>query len=117
MHKFWNFVYDKINFAGLPEFIREIHDKNMYYIPIVDSGVAQVYQGTYQMFNEGESAGLYVKAYKGGETFTGRVWPGDSAYPDYFDPKTITWWKKWMSKFQEILPFDGLWIDMNEASN
>jgi len=51
------------------------------------------------------------------ETLVGEVWPNDAAYPDFFNPTTATWWKKWLTSLHKTLPFDGVWEDMNEASN
>ena len=45
------------------------------------------------------------------------MWPGDAVYPDFFNPNTAPWWQKWTTNFWNQVPFDGLWLDMNEASN
>jgi len=48
----------------------------------------------------------------------GRVWPEDPVYfPDFTLPRTHTWWTQMILDFHSELPFDGLWIDMNEPSN
>jgi alpha-glucosidase (family GH31 glycosyl hydrolase) len=38
-------------------------------------------------------------------------------YPDFFKPETVQWWKDNLKSFYSQLNFDGLWLDMNEASN
>jgi len=45
------------------------------------------------------------------------VWPNDAAYPDWFNPKTYAWWKAELNELYKTVGFDGLWLDMNEASN
>lgn len=35
MHDNNDFTYDKVNFAGLPEFVKEIHDEGMHYVVII----------------------------------------------------------------------------------
>lgn len=45
------------------------------------------------------------------------MWPDDAAFPDFFNEKTAPWWQKWLSDMQSKVAFDGLWLDMNEASN
>jgi alpha-glucosidase (family GH31 glycosyl hydrolase) len=46
------------------------------------------------------------------------VWPGTSAYPDYLDnPATHSWLKAQLASWHAQVPWDGLWLDMNEASN
>ncbi|KAF0037092.1 hypothetical protein F2P81_009966 [Scophthalmus maximus] len=46
-----------------------------------------------------------------------QVWPGLTAYPDFSDNVTHEWWYENLRRFHENVPFDGLWIDMNEPSN
>jgi len=52
-----------------------------------------------------------------GDTFIGQVWPDDAAFPDWFSENTASWWGKQLSNFYDQVKFDGLWLDMNEASN
>ena len=49
----------------------------------------------------------------------GYVWPeGKTVFPDFFKEKTKTWWKKEIkNQYDNMLKFDGLWIDMNEPAN
>ena len=49
--------------------------------------------------------------------FIGKVWPGNASYPDYMHASTGDWWKNLVDHFQQRVEFDGLWLDMNEASN
>jgi len=35
-----NFEYDEVNFKGLPDFVSDLHKKNMKYVPILDAGLA-----------------------------------------------------------------------------
>lgn len=46
-----------------------------------------------------------------------QVWPGATHFPDFFNPAAQEWWTRHMGEFHERLPFDGLWIDMNEISS
>ena len=51
---------------------------------------------------------------------SGVVWPGMTAVPDWFNPNAQTWWNTDFQTFfnpQSGVDIDGLWIDMNEASN
>ena len=41
-----------------------------------------------------------------------------AAYPDFFHENATKWWTDEVVKFHdELIPFDGLWIDMNEPSS
>ena len=46
-----------------------------------------------------------------------QVWPGPTYYPDFLNPRTQGYWERELRDFHRLLPFDGLWIDMNEAAN
>jgi alpha-glucosidase (family GH31 glycosyl hydrolase) len=58
----------------------------------------------------------FIKA-ANGETYIGRVWPNEAAFIDWFSPNGAKFWKKGVQQLHDSLPFDGLWLDMNEASN
>ena len=50
----------------------------------------------------------------------GVVWPGITAFPDWFNPNTQGYWNSEFETFFDPdtgVDIDGLWIDMNEASN
>ncbi|GFT19738.1 maltase-glucoamylase, intestinal [Trichonephila clavipes] len=48
----------------------------------------------------------------------GKVWPeSEVAFPDFFKESTRTWWSDTIMEYHKKLPFDGLWIDMNEPAN
>ena len=38
-------------------------------------------------------------------------------YPDFLNNSTQDWWRRQLAAFHDMAPWDGLWIDMNEASN
>lgn len=47
----------------------------------------------------------------------GILWPcSPVAYVDFFKNTTISWWKKELAYMHKTLPFDGIWLDMNEPS-
>lgn len=52
-----------------------------------------------------------------GSLSVGKVWPNEAVYPDFFAANTDNWWSTQLSNFHNNLKFDGLWQDMNEASN
>ncbi len=53
----------------------------------------------------------------GGDVIIGKVWPGATAFPDFLAPNATDWWADEIAAFHALLPFDGLWIDMNEPAN
>jgi alpha-glucosidase len=110
-----DFTHDPVNFKDLPSFVENLHKNNMHYIPILDIGLAQRGRD-YEAYTDGVNQDVFIKS-ANKQIFTGKVWPGDAVYPDFFAKNTATWWKKYLSKLHDVVPFDGLWEDMNEASN
>lgn len=95
-----------------------LHANNIKFIPIIDAGIAQRDGGNYDVYTSGKDRGVFINAYKGTDTLlTGQVWPNDAVFPDFFREATKMWWDEMLSDFHKLVPFDGLWQDMNEASN
>lgn len=53
MHNYRNFEYDKQAFEGLPDFIQNLHKKNIKWVPIIDAGLARRDGGDYEAFEDG----------------------------------------------------------------
>ncbi|CAH1773121.1 unnamed protein product [Owenia fusiformis] len=121
-----DFTYDKVNFAGLPEYIRDIQSKGMRFIIILDPAIISNVTG-YVPYEDGLDKDVWIKWPTGtapNDTFhiddnmKGYVWPkGPTVFPDYFKPATKDWWKEQCQAHHDEIPFDGLWIDMNEPAN
>lgn len=57
-----DFTYDKENFRGLPEFVKDLHSKGMHYIPIVDPGVSGSEKpGSYFPYDVGVKMNIFIK--------------------------------------------------------
>ena len=50
-----------------------------------------------------------------GSVYTGEVWPGISAFPDFSKPDVRNWWAKNLNPLYNA-GFDGIWNDMNEPA-
>ena len=111
-----DFTFDPQRFAGLPELAEYLHQNNQHYIPIVDPGI---YSGdpSYPPYRDGLKVGAFVKRPDTDSPLIGKVWPGNTAFPDFFNAKTIQYWQEQLQGFHDKVKFDGLWIDMNEPSN
>ncbi|KAG9157382.1 hypothetical protein Leryth_024884 [Lithospermum erythrorhizon] len=97
----------------LLSFLEKIHNQGMKYIVIIDPGIGvNTSYGTYQ---RGLANDVFIKY--GGKPYLAQVWPGAVNFPDFLNPKTVDWWVDEIRRFHELVPVDGLWIDMNEASN
>jgi alpha-glucosidase len=99
------------------EIVRYLHDHDQHFIVMVDPAVA--YQTKrengleYTTFTRARDEGLFLS--KNGTIFKGVVWPGVTAFPDWFNPKTSQYWTEEFMKFfspERGIDIDGLWIDM-----
>lgn len=68
-----DFTYDKDNFKGLPDFVKELHSRGMHYIPLIDPGISGSEKpGTYPPYDVGLKMDIFVKN-STGQTFVGKV--------------------------------------------
>jgi alpha-glucosidase (family GH31 glycosyl hydrolase) len=104
-----------MNFNRLPTVVNRLHNLNMKFVPIIDAGVSYRPGSNYKAFNDGMNQDVFLK--QNGQVFVGKVWPNEAAFPDFTHPNTQGWWEAQLDNFHSQLAFDGLWQDMNEASN
>lgn len=50
------------------------------------------------------------------ELLTGNQWAGLVYIPDFIHPNISSFWEELLICFQNDIPFDGIWLDMNEIS-
>ncbi|CAA6671386.1 unnamed protein product [Spirodela intermedia] len=110
-----DFTLDPVNYprAKLLAFLEKIHAQGMKYIVLIDPGIAV--NESYGVFVRGMAADVFIKY--GGKPYLAQVWPGPVYFPDFLSPSGVSWWVDEIDRFHELVPVDGLWIDMNEVSN
>jgi alpha-glucosidase (family GH31 glycosyl hydrolase) len=109
MDGFEDFTIDEENFP-LSD-MKKILEKYRY-IPIIDAGIKV--EGI--AYEEGLRRNVYVKDALG-KDFVGAVWPGDTTFVDFFHPNASQYWQDMLNILYKKVPFDGVWLDMNELSN
>ncbi|NXE02350.1 SUIS protein, partial [Chaetorhynchus papuensis] len=71
----------------------------------------------YGSYVRGTQKKVWINESDGVTTLLGQVWPGETVFPDFTNPECTSWWADECKLFHDTVPYDGLWIDMNEVSN
>lgn len=116
MDGFRDFTVDEVNFIlqDTRDFVNQLHEQGQNFVPIVDPGI-KIDKG-YNAYDTGIASNIFVKDLQG-TNYVSQVWPGPTYFPDFFNPNGNTYWTNQLRGFYGYLAYDGLWIDMNEASN
>ncbi|MFI1109114.1 glycoside hydrolase family 31 protein [Streptomyces physcomitrii] len=104
------FTVDTERFPKLPQLAAELLGEGVRLVSIVDPGVRA--DPAEEVYASGSAAGFFVRD-AGGREVRGVVWPGETRYPDFTDPRVRDWWG---ALYEERLGqgFAGFWHDMNE---
>jgi alpha-glucosidase (family GH31 glycosyl hydrolase) len=114
MDAYKDFTVSQVNFTGLGSFVNTLHSDSKHYVPIIDAGIAN---STNSAFTNGTNMNVFLQSpYKNG-TYVGSVWPGAAVFVDWTHPNASTYWQNALKSLQSQVSFDGIWLDMNEASN
>ncbi|EPX55764.1 Alpha-glucosidase [Cystobacter fuscus DSM 2262] len=114
LDRFRAFTVDKSKFPDLPGLIRDLGQQNFRVITISDMHIAKAPDAGYAPYDTGVAGNHFVHN-PDGSLFAGRVWPGDSVFPDFTRAQTRAWWG---SLYKELVAqgVAGHWNDMNEPS-
>uniref|UniRef100_A0A0B7BEV5 Galactose mutarotase N-terminal barrel domain-containing protein n=1 Tax=Arion vulgaris TaxID=1028688 RepID=A0A0B7BEV5_9EUPU len=112
-----DWTIDPSRYGDLPNVVKDLHNNNQRYIIMADPAISSNQPiGAYPPFDDGVEMDIFVKNATGAILY-GQVWPGNTAFPDFFHPRAVEYWYKQAKTFHDQIQFDGLWIDMNEPSN
>lgn len=106
------FTWSSKNFPDPKRMIGDLATDGFKIVTIVDPGIKA--DSAYHAFRSGSAEDLFLK-YPDGSLYTGKVWPGVCAFPDFSNPRAREWWGKNMLHLTDA-GVRGFWNDMNEPS-
>ncbi len=107
------FTWNERTFGKPGALIGELKEQGFEVVTIIDPGVKE--EKGYAKYDEGVENGYFATTPEG-EIYVNAVWPGDSVYPDFGNPKTREWWAD-NQRFLLDLGVRGVWNDMNEPAS
>lgn len=112
MDEYRVFTFDEEKFPNPEKLVQDLKAEGIKIVPIVDPGVKR--DETYRPYQEGMENN-HFSAYPDGSVYYGDVWPGESAFPDFFREKTRKWWEGQQAYYTDM-GIEGVWNDMNEPA-
>jgi alpha-glucosidase len=106
------FTWHPTSFRNPPALISELKGLGFTTAVIVDPGIKV--DTTYAAYRSGMAGGHFLR-YPDGTLYTGKVWPGVCAFPDFTSRDARRWWGDQLSTLTGV-GVRGLWNDMNEPS-
>ena len=122
MEAWKDWSYDPVNFpeAGVKSFVQTLHSGGQKFVVIVDPGILAVdpsWKLDYPAYSRGLEMDVFIRDGFTGSPYMSQVWPGPTYFPDWLHPNATDYWTGSVGDFWNLVPFDGLWTDMNEVSN
>lgn len=112
MEDYKDFTVSKERFPEFKKYVKEVRDKGIRLVPIIDAGV-KIEPG-YSVYEEGVENDYFVKDVDGNDYVTA-VWPGLTHFPDFLNWEA----REWFGNYYKVLLNDGIegfWNDMNEPA-
>lgn len=113
MDNFKVFTWDEKEYDKKGKLLDKMEEMGYKTVTIIDPGTKK--EDGYFMYDEGMKNGFFAKD-KDGEVYINEVWPGESTYPDFGNPKVRSWWAD-AHKILLDMGVYGVWNDMNEPAS
>jgi alpha-glucosidase len=106
------FTIDRQRFPTFEDMISDLHADNWRVVAITDLHLKK--ERGYKPYDEGTAGDHFVKN-PDGSVYVGKVWPGESVFPEFTLERSRRWWGSLYRDFVEM-GLDGFWNDMNEPA-
>ena len=108
------FTVSASSFPAFGAMIRDLRAEGFHTIAITDLHIAHAPNQNYAPYDSGAELDAFVKN-PDGTVYVGKVWPGDSVFPDFTLTRVRDWWGGLYKDFAGM-GVAGFWNDMNEPS-
>ncbi|KGQ20698.1 Alpha-glucosidase [Lysobacter dokdonensis DS-58] len=105
------FTVDRKAFPDFEGMLGDLRKDGFHTVLITDLHIAK--QAGYAPYESGKAIDAFVK--REGADYVGKVWPGDSVFPDFSRAQVRDWWGGLYTDFVRM-GAAGFWNDMNEPS-
>jgi alpha-glucosidase len=108
------FTVNRERFPTFEQMIKDLANQHFHVVAITDLHIAKLPNAGYAPYDSGIVGDHFVKN-PDGSTYVGKVWPGDSVFPDFTQEQTRVWWG---SLYKDFVAdgIAGFWNDMNEPA-
>lgn len=122
MDGFRCFTFDGAKFPDPGRLFDDLHAMGFKVVCMIDPGLKV--DTAYAVYGAGLEGGHFVRADRqegvsstgdSGRVYTGKVWPGECAFPDFTNRDARAWWSSLYPAFMSH-GIDGVWNDMNEPA-
>lgn len=103
---------ERFPLAKMRQFVDHLHANHQKYTVMVDPAVA--WKDFPEAFNTGIEDDIFMRR-PNGSVYKGVVWPGTTAFPDWFAANITKYWNNEFQTFfsdETGVGIDSLWIDM-----
>ncbi|KAL5417843.1 hypothetical protein PMIN03_001333 [Paraphaeosphaeria minitans] len=108
---------ERFPIGKMRELVSTLHSRGQRYVLILDPAIH--FKEGYKPYEQGHDMNVFYKNADGSD-YLGVQWAGTMAWPDWLHPNTSKWWAEQIAttfSADDGIDLDGIWVDMNEASN
>ena len=127
MDNYADFSVNKADFPNLADFTAQLKQNNQKLVVIVDAAISadDTTNKYYMMGNSSKAfiqSGIALPGQNGrdvafGNNLISQVWPKKSVFMDWFGQPAKDLWSTGLEDLYQLVNYDGLWLDMSEATS